>query len=117
MQHLLKSLVVNEYVYHCRNYPNSDDVSDILWTHPNGIKLFDTFSTVLVLDSTYNTNKYHISLLDFVGNASTQLTFSSGSAYMMSEKEDNVSWDLERCHELLHSKAIYRKLVAHSKAI
>jgi hypothetical protein len=33
----LKSLVVNEYVYHCRNYPNSDDVSDIFWTYPNGI--------------------------------------------------------------------------------
>ena len=29
MQHLLKSFVENEYVYHCRQYPDSDDVRDI----------------------------------------------------------------------------------------
>jgi len=31
MQHLLKLLVENDYVYHCRNYPDSDDISDIFW--------------------------------------------------------------------------------------
>jgi len=30
---------------------------------------------------------------------------------MMFEKEDNVTWALERCHELLHSKDLYPKLV------
>jgi len=29
----------------------------------------------------------------------------------MYEKENNVSWALERCRELLHSKAIYPKVV------
>ena len=29
MQHLLKSLVDNAYVYHCRKYRDSDDVSDV----------------------------------------------------------------------------------------
>jgi hypothetical protein len=57
MQHLLKSLVEKEYVYHCRNYHDSDDISDIFWEHPDGIKLFNMFSMVLVLDSTYKTNK------------------------------------------------------------
>jgi len=55
-------------MYHCRNYPDSDDVSDISWAHPYGIKFFNTFSMVLVLDSTYKTNKYCLSLLEFVGN-------------------------------------------------
>ena len=63
MQHLLKSLVDNGYVYHCRKYHDSDDVSDVFWAHPNSTKLFNTFSTVLVLDSTYKTNKYRLSLL------------------------------------------------------
>jgi len=101
MQHLLKSLVENEYVYHCRNYPDYDDVSDIFLAHPDDIKLFNTISKVLVLDSTYKTNKYRLSLLEFVGNTSTQLTFSIGFDYMMSEKEDNVTWTLERCCELI----------------
>lgn len=111
MQHHLKSVVENEYVYHCRNYPDFVDVDDILWVHPNGIKLFNTFSMMIVLDSTYKSNKYCLLLLEFICNTSTQLTFSIGFAYMMSQKEDNVTWTLERCRELLHSKAIYPKVV------
>ena len=66
MQHLLKSLVDNGYMYHCRKYRDSDDVSDVFWAHPNSIKLFNTFFTVLVLDSTYKTNKYRLPLPEFV---------------------------------------------------
>jgi len=90
MQHLLKSLVDNGYVYHCRKYLDSDDVSDVFWAHPNSIKLFNMFSTVLVLDFTYKTNKYRLPLLEFVGNTSTMKTFSTAFAYMMSERQDNV---------------------------
>ena len=79
--------------------------------HPNGIKLFNTFSTVLVLDSTYKTNKYRLPLLEIVGVTSTELTFSIAFAYMMYEKEDTIIWALERCHDLLHSKDISSKVV------
>ncbi|KEH39151.1 FAR1 DNA-binding domain protein [Medicago truncatula] len=44
MQHLLKSLVDNGYVYHCRKYHNSEVVSDVFWAHSDSIKLFNTFS-------------------------------------------------------------------------
>jgi len=91
MQHLLKSLVENEYVYHCRKDHDSDDVSDILWAHPNDIKLFNTFSTVPVLDSTYKANKYRLSLVEFVGVTSTEYMFSIAFVYMMSKKENNVT--------------------------
>jgi hypothetical protein len=90
MQHLLKSLVDNGYMYHYRKYRDYDDVSDVFWAHPNSIKLFNTFSTVLVLDSTYKTNKYHLPLLEFVGNTSTLKTFSIAFAYMMSERQTTL---------------------------
>jgi len=113
MQHLLKSLVYNGYVYHCRKYRDSDDVSDVFWAHLNSIKLFNTFSTVLVLDSTYKTNKYRLPLFEFVGNTSTMKTFSIAFAfaYMISERQDNVYWALKRCREMLHSKDLYPKVV------
>jgi len=114
-QHLLKSLVDNGYVYHCKKYHDSDDVSDVFWAHPNSIKLFNTFSTVLVLDSTHKTNKYRLPLLEFVGNTSTMKTFSIAFAYMMSKRQDNVNWDLERCRELLHSKDLYPKVVVTNR--
>jgi len=111
MQHLLKSLVDHDYVYHYTKYHDYDDVSDVFWAHPNSIKLFNTFSMVLVLDSTYKTNKYRLPLIEFIGNTSTMKTFYISFAYMMSERQDNVNWALERCHELLHPKDLYPKVV------
>jgi len=111
MQHLLKSLVDNDYVYYCRKYVDSDYVSDVFWAHPNSAKLFNTFSTVLVLDSTYKTNKYRLPLLEFVDNTSTMKIHSIAFAYMMSEKENNANWALERFRELLHSNDLYPKVV------
>ena len=111
MQHILKSLVDHDYVYHCKKYHDSDDVSNFFWAHPNSIKFFNTFSTVLVLDSTYKTNKYRLPLLEFVGNTSTMKTFSIAFAYMMSVRQDNITWALERSRELLHSKDLYPKVV------
>jgi hypothetical protein len=60
--------------------------------------LFNTFSTVLVLDSTYKTNKYRLPLLEFVGNTSTMKIFYIAFAYMMCEKQYNVYWALGRCN-------------------
>lgn len=111
MQHLLKSLVENKYVYHCRKYPNFDDVRGIFWAHPNGIKFFNMFSTVLVLDSIYMTNKYCFLLIEFVGATSIKMMFSIAFSYMMFEKEDKVTWTLKRCRDQLHSKDTSSKVV------
>ena len=54
--------------------------------YPKSIKLFNTFSIVLMLDSTNKFNKYPLSLLEFVGVTSTELTFSIAFAYMMRRK-------------------------------
>jgi len=42
-------------------------------------------------------------------------TFSIAFAYMMSERQDNVNWALERCREMLHSKDLYPKVVVTNR--
>jgi len=71
----MKSLIEKNYVYQCKKYSDFDDVKDILWAHPEGTKLFNMFSTMLVLDSTCMNNKYCLLLLDFVGVTSNELKF------------------------------------------
>jgi len=56
-------------------------------------------------------NKYRLLLLKFVGVTSIQMMFSIAFAYMMSEKEDNVSLALKRCRDQLHSKDMSSKVV------
>jgi len=65
MQHLFKCLVGDKYVYNNRLVGDSETVKDILWVHPNSIKFFNNFFVVLVMDSTYKTNKYHMLLVSW----------------------------------------------------
>jgi len=36
----------------------STTIEDIFWVHPTFVKLFNIFSTILVIDSTYKPNMY-----------------------------------------------------------
>src|SRR4051812_26510530 len=53
MQQLLKLLGDNQYVSSLRTCEDKVTVRDIFWTHPESIKLFNRFPTVLVIYSTY----------------------------------------------------------------
>ncbi|XP_050917826.1 uncharacterized protein LOC127135052 [Lathyrus oleraceus] len=101
MQQLLKFLDDNSYVSRYRTCENGVIVRDIFWTHPDFIKLFNMFPTLLILDSTYKTNKYRLPLLEMVGVTSTKKTYSVGFTFLKSEKEENFTWALEVCRAML----------------
>lgn len=63
--------------------------------------MFNTFPSVLIIDLTYKTNKYRLSLLEMVGVTSTKMTYSIGFVFLESKKEDNVTWVLEMWKTML----------------
>jgi hypothetical protein len=76
MQYLVTELEKNIYVYFTR--ANCDDITleDMFVAHPESINLFNTFSTVLIMDSTYKTNLYRMLLFEIVGGVtSTNKTY------------------------------------------
>src|SRR3954469_23639805 len=111
MQQLLKLLGDNKYVSSFRTSEDKVTVRDIFWTHPESIKLFNTFPTVLVMDSTYKTNNYRLPLLEIVGVTSTDKTYSVGFAYLECEKEDNFTWALGICKSLLVDQAVMPNVI------
>ncbi|XP_050889945.1 uncharacterized protein LOC127095276 [Lathyrus oleraceus] len=104
MQQLLKLLYNNRYVSRYKVCEDKIIVRDTFWAHPESIKLFNTFLTVLVIDSTYKTNKYRLPLLEIVGVTSMEKTFSVGFVFLESEKEVNVTWASEMCKNLLKNQ-------------
>ena len=64
-------------------------MQDIFWTHPDSVKLVNSFNIVILMDSTYKTNKYRMLLLEVVGITSTDLTFSVAFCLLAAEKENN----------------------------
>ena len=85
----------DKYIHWSRCYQDSEVVSDIFWTHHDSVKLLNAFNIVLLMDSTYKTNKYRLPLLEIVGVTSTGLTFSVAFVLLSNERENNFIWTAE----------------------
>ena len=86
MPQLMLLLERDKYIHWNRCHESSQVVSDIFWTHPDSMKSLNAFNIVLLMDSTYKTNKYRLSLFEIVGVTSTGLTFSAVFILMSSER-------------------------------
>lgn len=73
--------------------------------------LFNTFPTLLIIDSTYKTNKYRLPLLEMVGLTSTEKTYSIIFSFLESEKDENVTWALEVCRAMLKDQEEMSKVI------
>ncbi|GAU20665.1 hypothetical protein TSUD_230790 [Trifolium subterraneum] len=111
LQQLMKCCESHKYFYKCRTVDDSTTVQDIFWAHPESVKLFNTFPTVLMLDSMYKTNKYKMPLFEMVGVTSTEESYNVGFAYIANEKEDDFTWALDTCVSLLKSKDTVPKVI------
>ncbi|GAU21453.1 hypothetical protein TSUD_32840 [Trifolium subterraneum] len=94
-----------------RTVGQSKTIQDFFWAHQESVKLFNTFPTVLMMDSTYKTNKYKMPLFEIVGVTSTEDSFDVDFAFIANEKEDNFIWALETCKSLLKSKDTFPKVI------
>jgi len=60
-------------------------VQDLFFTRPDSVKLLNAFNIVLMMDNTYKTNRYRLSLLEVVGITSMRLMFSVAFMLLTSE--------------------------------
>jgi len=111
LQYLILKLVEHKYVYYTRCNSNEITLEDIFFAHPESIKLLNTFPTILVVDSTYKTNNYRMSLFEIVGCTSTKMTYSVGFAFLHFELEDKFTWALTMVKGLLSSKDNMPKVI------
>ncbi|XP_050916349.1 protein FAR1-RELATED SEQUENCE 6-like [Lathyrus oleraceus] len=101
MHQLLKLMDDNSYVSRYRTCEDGVTVRDMFWTYHDSIKLFNTFPTMLIIDSTYKTKNYRLPLLEIVGFISTEKTYYVGFSFLESEKDENVTWSLQVCQAML----------------
>lgn len=117
MQHLLKLLEAEKYTCWSRTHEDSNVVRDMFWTHTDSITLLNMFPLVLIMDSTYKTNKYRLPLFEIVGVTSTWLTFNVAFAYMDSERQDNFWWALEKLKELFFSNTPFPQVIVTDREL
>jgi len=117
LQYLISKLVEHKYVYYTRSNSNETTLEDIFFSHPESIKLLNTFPTVLVMDSTYKTNNYRMPFFEIVGCTSTKMTYSVGFAFLHFELEDNFTWTLTMVKGLLSSKDNMPKVIVTDRMV
>ncbi|KAI5654401.1 hypothetical protein M9H77_31588 [Catharanthus roseus] len=62
---------IRDYTVFYRNREDINVLSDIVVAHPTSIEMLRTWPYVLIMDTTYKTNKYNMPLLEVVGMAPT----------------------------------------------
>jgi len=117
MQQFMLLLERDMYVHWCRCEEVSNVVQDIFWTHPESVKLVNSLNIVILMDTTYKTNKYRMSLLEVVGITSTSLTFFSYILFTSSRKGNNFLWALDKLKRLFSRADSYLRMVVWNRDI
>ncbi|KAI5671380.1 hypothetical protein M9H77_11744 [Catharanthus roseus] len=68
------------------NCEESNVLSDIVVAHPTSIAMIRTWPYVLIMDTTYKTNKYNMLLLEAVGMTPTGKNFIVATAFICNEQ-------------------------------
>ncbi|XP_022041444.1 protein FAR-RED ELONGATED HYPOCOTYL 3-like [Helianthus annuus] len=89
MQILLHRLKTDGFVFFHGTFENDERVQDVFVIHPESNKLWRTFPHVLLIYSTYKTNRYKMPLVQIIGVTSTYLSFCVAYAFIANEKEEN----------------------------
>ncbi|KAI5664906.1 hypothetical protein M9H77_24229 [Catharanthus roseus] len=83
------------YTVFYRNREESNVFSDIVIAHPSSIAMIRTWIYILILDTTYKTNKYNMLLLEAVGMTSTGKNFTVATTFMCNEQATTYRWFLQ----------------------
>ncbi|XP_074271186.1 uncharacterized protein LOC141595111 [Silene latifolia] len=70
--------------------------------HPEAVKMFRSYYYVVLIDSTYKTNEYHLPLVEMVGVTPVGKSFVIAYALVTHESEDGYLWVLRKLKALLN---------------
>ncbi|CAG8486596.1 16233_t:CDS:2, partial [Acaulospora morrowiae] len=90
-----------EYDFQCSE---NGHLIHLFFAHPISIVLTKTYSSVLLMDCTYKTNKFRMPLFHIIDMTSFNTTFSSCFAFLKSEQEEDYEW------ALIHVARIFKEI-------
>ncbi|KAI5681981.1 hypothetical protein M9H77_03209 [Catharanthus roseus] len=92
-------------VFHI-NCEESNVLSDIVVAHPTSIAIIRTWPYILIMDTTYKTNKYNMPLLEAVGMTPTEKNFTVATVFMCNEQAMTYTWVLQQIKHLYFTSAM-----------
>lgn len=96
IQHLVDELSASGSYQFNMDTDNEGKVTRLFFSHASSIDLFNRYHTVLVMDSTYKTNKFGMPLLEIGGMTNSNSTFLLGCIFLSSEEQSSYEWALRQ---------------------
>src|SRR3954454_21153651 len=93
--------------YFCRYKTHiSGDVTHLFFAHPKSIELFKRYPEILLLDCTYNTNRFNMPLLNIMGTTALGTSFFVSFAFLTGETNDDYLWVIKELKTLIRGEEI-----------
>ncbi|KAI5666348.1 hypothetical protein M9H77_16201 [Catharanthus roseus] len=95
------------YTVFYRNREESNVLSDIVVAYPTSMAMIRKWPYVLIMDTTYKTNKYNMPQFEAVGMTPTGKNFTMATAFMCNIQATTYRWVLQQIKHLYVTYAIY----------
>ncbi|KAI3847457.1 hypothetical protein MKX03_001970 [Papaver bracteatum] len=100
MQQILKLSTQFRYMEWHRKDEETDELKDIVWSHPESTLLAKCFPSVLMVDYMCKTNRFKMPFFNVLGVTSTGISFVVAYVFMEEETEEHLSWVLTQLKSL-----------------
>src|SRR5437868_6816740 len=93
IQALLENLDLHK-IPHAVQCSVAGNVERLLFAFRQSINLAMRYNSVVLMDSTYKTNRFRMPLFHIVGRTGVNKTFSIGFVFLQAETQENYCWTL-----------------------
>ncbi|CAN1248903.1 PKS-NRPS hybrid synthetase cheA [Linum perenne] len=110
-QHMLALATQYQYVVFFYQSVESASVTHVFMAHPEAVKLHRAYPYVVLLDSTYKTNRYGYPLVELIGITPVGKSFTIAYVIMKDESIDIYKWVLEKLKMLVEEDSVPNVIV------
>lgn len=102
-EHLFKPFLklIGKNVFHRYKTDSEGHISHLFVAHPRSLEIFRNHHDLILLDCTYNSNRFKMPLLNMVGVTGMSTTIQVALVLMKTEKEADYVWALTILREAL----------------
>lgn len=115
MQVFFHELEKHKYYYRYRADKTTNVIEGVFFIHPKSHSLWRAFPHVLMIDTTYKTNRYNMPFVQMVGVTSTLKSFAVAHAFISLETAAYFKWVLDQLDESLDQKLVKPRVVVSDR--
>lgn len=110
-QHMLAMARKYNYTYFIEKNSDMNELTHVLMSHPEGLRMLRSYPYVVIIDCTYKTNLYDMPLVEIVGITPVGKSFLIAYAIMLDETRESYEWLLEKLKLLLDPGVVPNAIV------